>query len=159
MMTVHVGWVLHRPTLPEVSLHSRLLSLAPPKIGTGIRIRPSGTSSPEGHCTSFLDQCQGSPIVPTEVKDSASVPGVWYRSIYVPPFPQVHHGGPFPPRATQHDSPHTIEQSRGNGRSIIVKADRQLVHYFFPPRATGMTSEGNNGRWPKSCREHKENKN
>lgn len=40
MMTVHVGWVLHRPTLPEVSLHSRLLSLGPSQDRYGYSYSP-----------------------------------------------------------------------------------------------------------------------
>jgi len=71
----------------------------------------------EERCTCFLDHCKGSPIVPTEVKDSTSVPGVWFRSIYVP---QVHCGtGHFPrgPLNTIRRTP----LSRGNGRSIIIR--------------------------------------
>jgi len=90
MMTVPCGFAFARS--PEVSPLPGI-EVVRSRIGTGIRIRPSAPSS-RRNVSSTIDQCQGSPIVPTEVKDSTSVPGVWFRSIYVP---QVHCGtGHFP---------------------------------------------------------------
>jgi len=118
MMTVLYMWVTLN--IAPRSLSTPDIKGVRSRIGTGIRIRPSGALHTEERCTCFLDQCKGSPIVPTEVKDSTSVPGLWFRSIYVPQ-PQVHRGtGHFPrgPLNTIRRTP----LSRGNGRSIIIMA-------------------------------------
>lgn len=160
-MTVHVGWVLHRPTLPEVSLHSRSLSLAPPRSVRVFVFARVGPSSRRDTVQALSTNARARRSFPRKLRTVPVYRVSGTDQFTCHPFPSCNAARAISPAChpTRFATHYRAEQSRGNGRSIIVKADRQLVHYFFPPRATGMTSEGNNGRWPKSCRKHKENKN
>jgi hypothetical protein len=56
-------------------------------------------------------------------------------------------GWASPPRATLNTiaAPHNMKQRQRNWM-VYNRKGRQLVHYFFPSRETGMTSTGNTGR-------------